>query len=115
MTSLHLWNNHPPYQIDGNFGYTAGIGEMLLGGSDGIIRVLPALPEEWGRGEFSGFVARGGVEFDCRWQDGRVTYLRARAKVDVTFELRLPEGNALDPHLKNPITLKAGECLTIIK
>ena len=111
----NLWNNHPPYQIDGNFGYTAGIGEMLLGGSDGIVRVLPALPEEWGRGEFFGLVARGGVEFDCRWQDGRVTYLSARAKVDVTLEIRLPEGNTLDTPEQNPITLKAGESRVLIK
>ena len=110
----NLWDRHPPFQIDGNFGYTAGVGEMLLGGSDGIVRVLPALPKEWGRGEFSGLVSRGGVEFDCRWQDGRVTYLAARAKADATFEVRLPDGNVLDNPEQNPITLKSGERKVLI-
>ena len=110
----NLWNNHPPYQIDGNFGFTAGVGEMLLGGADGLVRVLPALPEEWGRGEFSGLVSRGAVEFDCRWQDGRVTYLAARAKADATFEVRLPDGNVLDNPEQNPITLKSGERKVLI-
>ena len=92
----NLWDRHPPFQIDGNFGYTAGVGEMLLGSSDGLVSILPALPDEWGRGEFSGIVARGGIVFDCRWQDDKVLYLAARARQDITVEIRLPAGNTLD-------------------
>ena len=104
----NLWDRHPPFQIDGNFGYTAGVGEMLLSGSDGVVRVLPALPKEWESGEFSGLVSRGGVIFDCRWQFGEVTYLAVIAREEITFELRLPEGNRTDDG-QNVITLKSGE------
>ncbi len=110
----NLWDRHPPFQIDGNFGYTAGVGELLLGGSDGIVRILQALPKEWERGEFSGLVARGGVEFDCRWRDGRVTYLSAAAKVDASFELRVPDGTALDEPAETHITLRSGERRVLI-
>ena len=110
----NLWDRHPPFQIDGNFGYTAGVGEMLLGGADGIVRVLPALPKEWTRGEFSGFVARGGITFDCRWEYGKITNLAVTAKTDVTFELRLPKGNTVDGNDRIAITLNAGEKRIII-
>ncbi len=110
----NLWDRHPPFQIDGNFGYTAGVCEMLIGGSDGLVSILPAIPDEWGRGEFSGIVSRGGVEFDCRWERGRVTYLAAKAKRDITLELRLPVGNTLDNRTENTVTLKAGEYTVLI-
>ena len=110
----NLWDRHPPFQIDGNFGYTAGVGEMLLGGADGIVRVLPALPKEWTRGEFSGLVARGGVEFECSWTDGRITYLAAHAKNDVTIELRLPTGSTLDSPDDYKLTLASGERRVLI-
>ena len=110
----NLWDRHPPFQIDGNFGYTAGVGEMLLGGADGLVSILPALPEEWGRGEFSGLVSRGGIVFDCRWEEGRVTYLAARAKCDITIEIRLPYGNALDNRTENTVSLKAGEYTVLV-
>ena len=86
----NLWDRHPPFQIDGNFGYTAGVSELLVGGSDGTVIILQALPSAWSSGEFSGIVSRGGIAFDCRWQHGRVTYLAATAKHDVTVELILP-------------------------
>ena len=86
----NLWDRHPPFQIDGNFGYTAGVSELLVGGSDGTVIILQALPSAWTFGEFSGIVSRGGIAFDCRWQHGRVTYLAATAKHDVTVELILP-------------------------
>ncbi len=110
----NLWDRHPPFQIDGNFGYTAGVGEMLLGGSDGVVRVLPALPKEWTRGEFSGLVARGGVTFDCRWEYGMITYLAVTAKTDIAFELRLPKGNTVDGKDQIHLTLNVGEKRIII-
>ena len=111
----NLWDRHPPFQIDGNFGLTAGVGEMLVGGSDGVVRILPALPPEWHTGEFSGIVSRGGITFDCRWQDGTVTYLCATAREDITVELRLPASSTKDGSSSIHISLKANERVTIIE
>lgn len=111
----NLWDRHPPFQIDGNFGYTAGVGEMLVGGSDGVVRILPALPPEWQTGEFSGIVSRGGISFDCKWQDGRITYLSATAKEDVSLEVRLPASSLKDGRSSLTLDLKAKECVTIIE
>ena len=108
----NLWDRHPPFQIDGNFGYTAGVSEMLLGGSDGTVIVLQALPKAWTSGEFSGIVSRGGISFDCRWQDGRITYLAATANEDITVRILLPNGNYLDTS-SDFVSLKSGE-LTIL-
>ena len=111
----NLWDRHPPFQIDGNFGLTAGVGEMLVGGFDGVVRILPALPPEWHTGEFSGIVSRGGITFDCRWQDGRITYLSAIAREDITVELRLPASTTVDGLSNIPLSLKAKERVEIIK
>ena len=111
----NLWDWHPPFQIDGNFGYTAGVGEMLVGGADGIVRILPALPPEWQNGEFSGIVSRGGISFDCKWCDGKITYLAAKAKEETSVELRFsaPFGQYSDALM--PLKLKAGEFKVIYK
>lgn len=75
-TYPNLFDAHPPFQIDGNFGAAAGIAEMLLQSQDGVIFVLPALPQAWKNGEFNGFNARGGCSVDCKWQDGEVVSLK---------------------------------------
>jgi len=66
----NLWDAHAPFQIDGNFGYTSGVNEMLMQSNMGYINLLPALPDDWSEGHIDGLVARGNFELDMNWSKG---------------------------------------------
>jgi len=87
-TYPNLFDAHPPFQIDGNFGCTAGIAEMLMQSYDGFIYLLPALPTVWGKGEIKGLVARGGFEMDIKWSQNKVEKVIIKSRIGGNCRLR---------------------------
>ncbi len=105
-TLTNLFDTHPPFQIDGNFGGTAGIAEMLIQSHNGIIRLLPAIPEAWKTGEVEGLCARGGFVISMKWDEGKMQ----NAKI---FSARGGKCRVEYDGKQQEISLKAGEEKTI--
>lgn len=107
-TYNNLFDAHPPFQIDGNFGCTSGITEMLVQSSDGAIHLLPALPDVWQEGSIEGIRARGGFEIvEMKWKSAKLTKLVVKSTLGGNLRLRLP--NALKQKSGAELVIAKGE------
>lgn len=114
-TYPNLFSAHPPMQIDGNFGGSAGIGEMLLQSHEGFIELLPAIPDGWKNGEVRGMKVRGGAEISFKWKDNKIQNIHITATANNQFVIKLPSGRPLIAGTKNYKIEGNRLCLTLNK
>lgn len=124
-TYPNLFCAHPPFQIDGNFGGSAGIAEMLIQSQNGFIELLPALPSAWRTGSFEGLCVQGGGEVSASWNECDLQTVHLKAKADNVFRIKLPVGMQKSAKLNNKpiapsftegiiaIDMKKGDIFTI--
>jgi len=123
---INLFCAHPPFQIDGNFGGTAGIAEMLLQSQGGYLEFLPALPVQWENGSFTGLCGRGGVETAAKWASGKLETVTVKATSAHMVKIKIPgnvsqfkmtlNGNALKHKVNNgflSVWMKKGDLAKI--
>jgi alpha-L-fucosidase 2 len=107
-TYANMFDAHPPFQIDGNFGCTAGIAEMLMQSHDGAVHILPALPDIWKTGKISGLRTRGGFLIDIEWENGAVKTVKIKSllggnlRIRTSTPLMLQDGNLKPASGTNP-------------
>ena len=101
-----MFDLHPPFQIDGNLGGTAGITEMLVQSTTNELRLLPALPKRWTVGRLTGVRVRGGATVDLSWKNGRLTEARVRSQRAARYRITY-NGHAAD------VVLAAGTPLVL--
>jgi alpha-L-fucosidase 2 len=102
-TYPNLFDAHPPFQIDGNFGCTSGITEMLMQSHDGVIQMLPAMPDDWKSGEIKGLRAYGGFDVDFSWSNGEIQKITIHSNLGGNCRIRVP----------NVVGMENGQGLTI--
>ncbi|MDA3925634.1 MAG: glycoside hydrolase family 95 protein [Kiritimatiellae bacterium] len=106
----NLWDSHPPFQIDGNFGASAAIAEMLVHSHNKEIKVLPALPDQWPDGHVNGLRARGDFTVDISWKDGELVEVRVQAGERAQESIRVVYNNKAVK-----LSIKRGETITLNK
>ncbi len=110
----NLLSFHPPFQIDGNFGYAAGVCEMLVQSQTGVVHLLPALPEAWATGSVNGLKARGGFVVGIDWKEGRLTKVKVRSLAGAPLSLRYGDQVAeMETHKGGAYAFDAG--LRVVK
>lgn len=121
LCSEHLANNMfdnlfdacPPFQIDGNFGYTSGVAEMLIQSHNSEIELLPALPDVWGKGKVKGFCARGGFTFDMEWSKEELISVKITSTGGTCCRVRYKD-NVIDVNMEQGNTKQLAERLNSI-